>query len=371
MSNTTVLQKDRPWKSTRYRILKKIGTGGMSRVWLAEGIRGGGRYAIKEVKATVQTDRVVVQQSLMAEKETLMKLKHPGLAGIVDIEQEDDRICLVMEYVTGETLRDYLLRVDHITTEEILNWLRQLCDIFGYLHSRTPAIVYRDCKPANIMRRFDGRLVLIDFGTAREYHYGGKTDEVCLGTPGYASPEQYGGKGQTDARSDIYTIGRFIESLLQGCDVGDGALTARIHDSHAGSERRGRRLLQRISDRCVRLHPEDRYPDVTALLYDLEHPWLLTWPAHLEPLARILRILASPRRALTLQTMRHRVRRYGSYHPHAMMEQMSIDSLADLEIPVDGGADLWLNLEDDTVSVGPPSMQLLRNVMVVHDTVQE
>lgn len=88
-----------------------------------------------------------------------------------------------------------------------MEWAKQICDVFGYLHSRKPPIIYRDLKPANVMLKPDGQIMIIDFGTAREFKETSIEDTSCLGTQGYAAPEQYGGHGQTDARTDIYTLG--------------------------------------------------------------------------------------------------------------------------------------------------------------------
>ena len=88
--------------------------------------------------------------------------------------------------------------------------------MLGYLHSRVPPIIYRDMKPANIMLKPDGNLTLIDFGTAREFKERNLADTTCLGTVGYAAPEQFGGMGQTDARTDIYCLGATLYHLITG-----------------------------------------------------------------------------------------------------------------------------------------------------------
>ena len=98
----------------------------------------------------------------------------------------------------------------------MIKWAKQLCDVLGYLHSQNPPIIYRDMKPANIMLKPDGNVVLIDFGTAREYKENNIEDTTCLGTMGYAAPEQFGGMGQTDARTDIYCLGATMYHLVTG-----------------------------------------------------------------------------------------------------------------------------------------------------------
>lgn len=121
-----------------------------------------------------------------------------------------------MDYVEGRTLKAIVDERGAQPQEDVVNWAIQLCSVLDYLHTRKPAIIYRDLKPGNIMLRPDGRIVLIDFGTAREYKTGQEEDTISLGTKGYAAPEQYGGDGQTDARTDIYNLGATIYHLVTG-----------------------------------------------------------------------------------------------------------------------------------------------------------
>ena len=107
-----------------------------------------------------------------------------------------------------------------IPQKYVVSWAKILCDVLLYLHTRDSPIIYRDMKPGNIMLKPDGNLMLIDFGTAREYKVKNRGDTVCLGTVGYAAPEQFGGMGQTDARTDIYGLGATMYHLLTGKNPG-------------------------------------------------------------------------------------------------------------------------------------------------------
>src|SRR5205823_7485733 len=121
---------------------------------------------------------------------------------------------------------------------EVLNIGIQLCTVLHYLHSQQPAIVFRDLKPANIMRTSTGQLYLIDFGIARYFKPGQAKDTVALGSPGYAAPEQYG-KAQTTPRADIYSLGAVLHQLLTTRDPSEApfrfiALRSKSH-SNPGS----------------------------------------------------------------------------------------------------------------------------------------
>ena len=200
----------------KYKVIAKVGKGGMSTVWLAMNIKTNKNWAIKEVRQTEKNDVALVKQNLMTEIEILKKLHHENLPQIIDIFEKNDTYLIIMDYVEGRTLKAIIDEKGEQPQEDVVNWAIQLCSVLDYLHTRKPAIIYRDLKPGNIMLRPDGRIVLIDFGTAREYKVGQDEDTTSLGTRGYAAPEQYGGDGQTDARTDIYNLGATIYHLVTG-----------------------------------------------------------------------------------------------------------------------------------------------------------
>jgi serine/threonine-protein kinase len=200
----------------KYRILQKIGQGGMSVVYLARNERANKQWAIKEVRKDGVHDYEVVKQGLVAEIDMLKRLSHPHLPSIIDVIDSPDSFIIVMDYIEGNPLDKAIEATGAQSQENVIEWAKQLCDTLGYLHSRTPPIIYRDMKPANVMIKPDGQVVLIDFGTAREYKNTSVADTTCLGTRGYAAPEQFGGMGQTDARTDIYCLGATIYHLVTG-----------------------------------------------------------------------------------------------------------------------------------------------------------
>ena len=152
----------------KYRILSKVGQGGMSTVYLAINEKANKPWAIKEVRKDGIQNFEVVRQSLIVETDLLKKLKHDNLPSIIDIIDQDDNFLIVMDYIEGITLDKVIKEYGPQKQDDVVNWAIQLCDVLCYLHTRKPPIIYRDMKPSNVMLKYDGSVVLIDFGTARE-----------------------------------------------------------------------------------------------------------------------------------------------------------------------------------------------------------
>lgn len=206
----------------RYYIVRLLGKGGMGAVYLAGDRRiSGQQWAIKEMSDQAISDPIERQAAIDAfnkEAELLARLEHPNLPKVVDRFSEYSNQFLVMEYVPGQTLERRLETArGPLPQAEVRNYVEQLCDVLAYLHDQRPPIIFRDLKPANIIARPDGRLKLIDFGIARHFKPGKAKDTQAMGTPGYAAPEQYG-KGQSDARADIYALGATMHHMLTGRD---------------------------------------------------------------------------------------------------------------------------------------------------------
>lgn len=252
----------------KYKIIKQIGKGGMSVVYLAVNEKANKLWAIKEVRRDVKKDFEIVRQGLIAETDMLKKLRHPGLPEIVDVIEQEDIFLIVMDYIEGVSLNKLLKEEGAQPQEKVIAWARQLCEVLGYLHTRTPAIIYRDMKPANIMLKPDGTVTLIDFGTAREYEEKKIEDTTCLGTVGYAAPEQFGGMGQTDARTDIYSLGATIYHLVTGNHPGEYPYEIKPICQVNPMLSSG---LEQIIETCTRKNPKDRYQSCAELLYALEH----------------------------------------------------------------------------------------------------
>ena len=252
----------------KYKILNEIGRGGMSVVYLAMNERANKQWAIKEINKGGTQDYDTVKQNLIVETDMLKKFNHPNLPSIVDVIDNGDTFLIVMDYIEGISLKEALKRNGAQRQEDVIEWSKQLCDVLGYLHSRRPPIIYRDMKPANVMLKPDGNVMVIDFGTAREFKESKAGDTTCLGTIGYAAPEQFGGQGQTDPRTDIYNLGATMYHLVTGHDPSVKPyemFPIRQWDPKLSSG------LEEIIWKCTQKNPDDRYQSCAELLYALDH----------------------------------------------------------------------------------------------------
>lgn len=255
----------------KYEILKEIGRGGMSVVYLAMDKRLNKQWAVKEIrkKGNGKNDEIIVN-SLLAEANLMKRLDHPSLPRIVDIIDNGVTIYVVMDYIEGESLDKILNEYGAQPEELVIGWAKQLCDALGYLHQQKPPIIYRDMKPANVMLKPEGNIKIIDFGIAREYKELSLADTTVLGTKGYAPPEQY--SGQTDPRSDIFALGMTMHHLLTGVDPRNGEAYVSVRQWNPELSEG----IEIIIDKCVEPAAENRYQSCADLLYDLEHPDLIT-----------------------------------------------------------------------------------------------
>lgn len=258
----------------KYEILKEIGRGGMSVVYLAMDNRLNKQWAVKVLQRQgIGKNGEVVINKVPDDTELMKRLDHPAIPRIVDIidRPDDPQIYIVMDYVEGESLDKILKEFGAQPQELVIDWSKQICDTLSYLHSQKPPIIYRDMKPANIMLKPEGNVKLIDFGIAREYKEQSLADTTALGTRGYASPEHFGGR--TDARSDIYTLGMTMHHLLTGVDPRSKNyeyFSIREYNPELSDG------LEYIIDKCTSWDPEDRYQNCNELMYDLENYTILT-----------------------------------------------------------------------------------------------
>ncbi len=203
----------------RYKLVEKIGEGGMGFVYKAEDLRLRGYVvAIKEIKldSIAKNRREKVIQNFENEAGILIKLRHNAIPRVLDFFcLNNDKCYIVMDFIYGQTLEDVILSRGKIPEKEVKEWFYQIADVIKYLHSREPKIIFRDLKPSNVMLTSDNEIKLIDFGIARTFKDEKSSDTTYYVSQGFSPPEQYG-TGQSDERSDIYSLGALMYSLLIG-----------------------------------------------------------------------------------------------------------------------------------------------------------
>ena len=249
----------------KYKILNQIGKGGMSVVYLAMNESVNKSWAIKEVRKDSQNDASINSIGIKAEINLLKNCRHPNMPEIIDVIENEDNYLIVMDYIEGVTLKKLLDEYGAQHQELVIKWGKQLCDVLGYLHKKN--IIYRDMKPANIMRKPDGNVELFDFGTVREFKGMKMEDTIALGTVGYAAPEQYEKTSESDARTDIYSLGATLYHLVTGNYPTVSGFAQGIRASNMMLSEG----LEQIIRKCTEHDADKRYQNCAELMYDLEH----------------------------------------------------------------------------------------------------
>ncbi len=201
--------------SGRYRIIRRLGSGGMSVVYLARDTKMETDVVIKEMSASsnMKDNGEYLRKRFDEEAKLLYRLHWSGIPKVTEFFSDNDSNYLVMEYVHGENLEKVLeaREIPVITIYEFVDWMGQLLETLIYLHSCDPPVIHRDIKPSNIMLNDEGDVILVDFGLAKSLSYF-TSPQTKVGTRGYASPEHYLGK--TSKASDIYSLGASFHYLL-------------------------------------------------------------------------------------------------------------------------------------------------------------
>ncbi len=213
----------------RYEILETLGRGGMGCVYkVVDRFQGAKILAAKELlSGNLSAEKA--QEALTQfrnEARILARLTHPNLPKVYDYFSLPGRHYIIMEFVKGKTLEKILeTRKGRPVDERLtLSWALQICKTMYFLSIQKPRpIVFRDLKPSNIMIERNGRVKLLDFGIARFFKEDQHEDTYVYGTPGYAAPEQYG-SGQTDVRSDLFSLGATLHHCLTGRNPSENPL---------------------------------------------------------------------------------------------------------------------------------------------------
>lgn len=252
----TVLAEGTSVKGYRMQFLA---AGGMSVAYRARRNADGRTYFAKEVSLQVPASVMALTQ----EKTLLERLHHPAIVKVFELFEWEGYLYLITEFVEGGNLQEQVSPFADIflPVSEVVGWAVQLCEIFEYLHSQNPPVIYRDLKPKNVLRTPEGRLYLVDFGIARAFKEGKEQDTRLLGSVLTASPEHYG--GQTDMRSDLYTLGATVHYLLSN---GQGARSSPFDFPPLSSLRPDVPAeLEAIVRRCLERAPEQRFQSALEL----------------------------------------------------------------------------------------------------------
>lgn len=206
-----------------YRIIRRLGSGGMSMVYLAEHGKLGHRVAIKVLSDVLTADETV-RKRFLQEARVMASLRHKGIVPVNDFIETKNTLAIVMEYIEGRNLSDIIGReIGPIPFERALELFRQILEATEYAHDR--GVIHRDLKPSNVMVTPDGTTKVMDFGIAKITGSAGHTRTgTKLGTLYYMSPEQIRGARDVDKRADIYSLGMTLYEMLAGrlpFDTGD------------------------------------------------------------------------------------------------------------------------------------------------------
>jgi len=205
-------------KMTTYNIKSELGRGGMATVYLAHDQKFDTNVAIKVLnKEYVNSDNI--RKRFIAEARSMFKMSHPNIIKVTDLIDEGDTVAFAMEYIEGETLKEYIDGKGRLKDDEIKTIFSQMLEAVGYVHEQN--LVHRDIKPSNFMIDKKGKVKLMDFGIAKtldasssEYTQTGTS--MQMGTPMYMSPEQITETKSVTAQSDIYSLGVVLWQMVTG-----------------------------------------------------------------------------------------------------------------------------------------------------------
>lgn len=257
----------------RYEVLGKIGTGGMSNVYLAMDHILGRRVAIKVLKAEFAEDVNFVTK-FRSEAQAAAGLEHANIVNIYDVGSENGMYYIVMEYVEGITLKGYIEKKRMLTYKEAVSIAIQVGKGIEAAHNKQ--IVHRDIKPQNILISTDGKVKVTDFGIARAVNNNTIHTDV-MGSVHYSSPEQ-ARNGYVDGKSDIYSLGIVMYEMVTGRVPYDGDTTVAVAIKHLQEEMPEPRAyapdlpvsLEGVIKKCTQKNPDRRYEDMGALIADLK-----------------------------------------------------------------------------------------------------
>jgi serine/threonine-protein kinase len=261
--------------SGRYRLESKLGSGGMSTVYLSRDITLERWVAVKVMHREMsdQPDQI---ERFRREARAVAQLSHPNVVSVIDAGEDGGHPYIVFEYVDGETLKQRIERVGPLPVAEATAYAIEIGRGLAAAHSRR--LVHRDVKPQNVLIDSEGRAKVTDFGIARSLEADGLTQTGrVLGTTDYVSPEQAMGRG-VDARTDIYSLGVLLYEMLTGevpftAETVVGVAMKHVNEDMPDVQRRRPEVssaLAAVVERATAKDPKKRYPDMASCLADLE-----------------------------------------------------------------------------------------------------
>ena len=251
----------------KYEVLKLIGRGGFYTTYLVKDVRVNKAWAMKVCDKKNRHYSPAIRENILTEPYMMQKLNHLAIPKVVDIIEDEDSIFIVRDYIEGETLETIVRMYGAQPADKVIEWGKQMCSALGYLHSQNPPLIYRDMKPANVILKPDGTIKFIDFGIMRAYKPNQSSDTCCLGTKGYAAPEQFGGS-QTDDRTDIFGLGMTMFRLVTGLNPTEPPYEIKPICLVNPNLPKG---LEYIISKCTRPNPAERYQSCDELMADLNN----------------------------------------------------------------------------------------------------
>jgi len=261
--------------SARYHLLSKLGSGGMSTVYLAQDETLERSVAVKVMHAGIsdQPDQI---ERFRREARAVAQLSHPNVVAVIDAGEDGGHPYIVFEHVEGETLKQRIDRLGRLPVDEAAAYAIEIGRGLAAAHGRR--LVHRDVKPQNVLIDAEGRAKVTDFGIALSLESDGltKTGRV-LGTTDYVSPEQAMGK-EVDARSDIYSLGILLYEMLTGQPPFQAETLVGVAMKHVNepmpdiqaARPQVSAALSAVVERSTQKDPKSRYADMAAMLGDLE-----------------------------------------------------------------------------------------------------
>lgn len=261
--------------SGRYLLEAKLGSGGMSTVFLARDTTLDRAVAVKVMhrEMTEQADQL---QRFRQEARAVAKLSHPNVVAVIDAGEDGGHPYIVFEYVEGETLKQRINRVGALDPQEALAYAIEVARGLTVAHARN--MVHRDIKPQNVLIDSEGRAKLTDFGISRQLEQDGMTATGrVLGTTDYVAPEQAMGRG-ADPRSDIYSLGVVLYEMLIGqvpfhADSQVGVAMKHVNEELPDVQQRRPELSAAaalVVERATAKDPGERYQEVGEMIDDME-----------------------------------------------------------------------------------------------------